>query len=109
MRSSKTGGNKEGLVTPGRLLDQLRRSASDETVPRVRIIRLQHDAALPPLADDLLLGRLFGGLVLDDVDVPGSRVFELLPRMKDLADLDRRVAAAAKEFGQRERVVQSAA
>src|SRR5205085_6087623 len=83
--------------------------AGDEAVPGICVIRFEHDAALALRAGDLLGRRLLGCTALANISVPRSRVFEFVPRMKNLADLNRCVARPPKMLGQHSGVLQESA
>src|SRR5262245_19005376 len=70
MGPAKAGGHEERLAAFRRLFDQFDCLARDETVPRIRVVGLEHDAVFALSAENLFLRRLLGGASLDDIDVP---------------------------------------
>src|SRR2546430_9654089 len=106
MWTAKSGGGEERLAAARGFLHQIGRLAGDEPVPCTRIFGPQHDAVLSLAAENLLWRRLLCRASLANIDIPRPWIFEFVPRMKDLANLDGRVAVAPEMLRQHDGVLQ---
>ena len=98
VRTAESRGNEKRPVFADRLLHQFDRLAGHKTVPGVFVPGFENDPARTIGFENLFRWRVLGRGILADVYVPGARIFALVPRVEDLADLERAVAVTAEMF-----------
>src|SRR5262245_9386676 len=104
MRPAEPCRDEERLSGAYGFLEQRDGLARNKSVPRVLVLRAQHDAPAALFAQDLFLRRTFRRLLFANVDVPRARILEFVSGVKNLPHLDRAVALLAKTLRQKHRV-----
>ena len=94
----------ERLAFASGLFHELDRAPRELAVPRVAVVRVEHDDSVRRLAGDLLPGRSLGLARFPQVIVPRRRVFECVARVEDLTDLQGLPAVLTEKLRQHERI-----